>query len=75
MYRGPCKTVAEVEQALQPFRDKQAELLALAASLPDVDDGHRRNAEKYLNEFFELIGRPDRIKKVFVTDCKPLDGM
>ena len=75
MYRGPCKTVAEVEQALQPFRDKQAELLALPASLPDFDDGHRRNAEKFLNEFFELTGRPDRIKKVFVTDCKPLDGM
>jgi hypothetical protein len=75
MYRGPCKTAAEVEQALQPFREKQAELLALPASLPDVDDGHRRNAEKYLNEFFELIGRPDRIRKVFVTDCKPLDGM
>jgi len=75
MYRGPCKTEAEVAQALQPFREKQAELLALPASLPDFDDGHRRNAEKYLNEFFELIGRPDRIKRVFVTDCKPLDGM
>ena len=75
MYRGPCKTVAEVEQALQPFREKQAELLALPASLPDFDDGHRRNAEKYLNEYFELIGRPDRIRKIFVTDCKPLDGM
>ena len=75
MYRGPCKTEAEVAQALQPFREKQAELLALPASLPDFDEGHRRNAESYLNEFFELTGRPDRIKKVFVTDCKPLDGM
>jgi hypothetical protein len=75
MYRGPCKTEAEVAQALQPFREKQAELLALPASLPDFDDGHRRNAEKYLNEFFDLVGRPDRLRKVFVTDCKPLDGM
>jgi hypothetical protein len=75
MYRGPCKTEAEVEQALEPFRKTQAELLALPASLPDVDEGHRRNAEKYLDECFELIGKPDRVEKTFVTDCKPIVGM
>jgi hypothetical protein len=75
MYRGPCKTEAEVEEALEPFRQKQAELLALPASLPDFDEGHRRNTEKYLNEFFELAGKPDRVKKTFVTDCKPIVGM
>ena len=77
MYRGPCKTEAEVSQALQPFREKQAELLALPASLVPLglDDAHRRSAEKYLNEFFDLIGKPDKVKKVFVTDCKPIGGM
>jgi Fe-S-cluster formation regulator IscX/YfhJ len=75
LYRGPCKTDAEVEQALEPFRKRQAELLALPASLPDFDDGHRRNAEKYLNEFFELIAKPDRVKKTFVTNCTPIVGM
>jgi hypothetical protein len=77
MYRGPCKTEAEVTQALQPFRDKQAELLALPASLvaSGLDDGQRKSTEKYLNEFFELISRPDKVKKVFVTDCKPVPGM
>jgi hypothetical protein len=75
MYRGPCKTEAEVSQALEPFRAKQAELLALPASLPGLDDSHRRNTEKYLNEFFELIGRPDRVRKIFVTDCRPIPGM
>jgi hypothetical protein len=75
MYRGPCKTEAEVTQALQAFRERQADLLALPASLPGIDDGHRRNAEKYLNEFFELVGRPDRVRKTFVTDCKPIVGM
>jgi hypothetical protein len=75
LYRGPCKTEAEVEQALQPFKDKRAELLALPASLPEFDDGHRKSTEKYLDEFFELIGRPDRVKKLFVTDCRPIPGM
>jgi len=77
LYRGPCKTEAELEQALKPFREKQAELLALPASLAahGFEDGTRRNTEKYLGEFFDLIGRPDRVKKVFVTDCTPIAGM
>jgi hypothetical protein len=77
MYRGPCKTEAEVVQALQPFREKQAELLALPASLTalGLDEGSRKYTEKYLNEFFELISKPDKVKKTFVADCKPAAGM
>jgi hypothetical protein len=75
LYRGPCKTEAELESALEPFRAKKDELLALPASLPDIEEGHRKNVEKYLNEFFELISRPDKVKRTFVTDCKPIGGM
>jgi hypothetical protein len=74
MYRGPCKTEAEVEEALKPFREKQAELLALPASIAGLDDGHRKYTEKYLNEFFEMINKPDKLKR-FVNDCKPIGGM
>jgi hypothetical protein len=75
MYRGPCKTVAELEPALEPFRARKADILALPAAMPGLDDGHRKNAEKYLNEFFDIISRPDRAKRTFVTDCGPLTGM
>ena len=77
LYRGPCKTEAEVNQALQPFRDKQAELLALVASMEPLglDEGQRKSTEKYLNEFFEIINKPDKVKRTFVTGCKPIGGM
>ena len=77
LYRGPCKTEAEVQQALKPFLEKQAELLALPASLTSLglEDGHRKQIEKYLSEFFELVSKPDRVKKTFVTDCKTGGGM
>jgi hypothetical protein len=77
LYRGPCKTEAEVNEALTPFREKQAALLALPATLTHygLTDGQRKDAEKYLNEFFELISRPDRVKKTFVSDCKTGGGM
>jgi hypothetical protein len=77
LYRGPCKTEAEVNDALKPFREKQAEMLALVASMErfGLEEGQRKSTEKYLNEFFDLISKPDRVKKVFVTDCKPVGGM
>jgi hypothetical protein len=77
LYRGPCKTEAEVEEALKPFREKQAEILAMPATLTPLglDEGPRKNAEKYLNEFFDLLSKPDKVKKTFVTDCKPISGM
>ncbi len=75
LYRGPCKTEAELGQALAPFREKQAELLALPASIPGLDSGHRKNAEDYLKAFFDIIGKPDRVKRTFVTGCKPIAGM
>jgi hypothetical protein len=77
MYRGPCTTEPELEQALKPFREKQAELLALPASLTALgfDEGPRKYTEKYLNEVFELINNPGKLKKNLVTDCKPAAGM
>ena len=73
LYRGPCKAEAEIREALAPFREKQADLLALPASLTalGLEERHRKDAEKYLKEFFELIARPDKVKQTFVTDCKP----
>ena len=76
-YRGPCTTEAEVQEALKPFLEKRAELLALPASLTSLglEEGHRKDVEKYLSEFFELISKPEKVKKTFVTDCKTGPGM
>ncbi len=75
LYRGPCKTEAELEPTLEQFKAKKDEILALPAAMPGLDDGHRKNAEKYLNEFFDLISRPDKVKRTFVTDCRRLAGI
>jgi hypothetical protein len=76
-WRGPCKTEAEVEPALTLFREKKAELLALPATLTPygLTDGQRKDAEKYLNEFFEIIENPNKRKKAFVTECTTGGGM
>jgi hypothetical protein len=75
MYRGPCRAEADVQAALQVFREKKDQLLAIPGSLSGLEDGHRRNVEKYLNQFFDIIGRPDQVAKVFVKDCRNIPGM
>ena len=76
-WRGPCKTEAEVESALTPFREKKAELLALPSTLAalGLEAGHIRSTEKYLDEFFEIIEDPSKRKKAFVTTCTTGEGM
>jgi len=76
-WRGPCKTEAEVEQALTPFLEKKADLLALPSTLAalGLEAGHIRSTEKYLNEFFEIIENPNKRKKAFVTECTTGEGM
>ncbi len=75
LYRGPCKTEAELGPALEQLRAKKGEILALPAAMPGLEEGHRKNAEKYLKEFFDLISRPDKVKRTFVKDCRPLAGI
>ena len=75
LYRGPCRTEAELEPALEKFRAKKSEVMALYDSLPDLDAAYRRDARKYLEELYSLISRPDRVKKALVDGCKRADGM
>ena len=50
-------------------------MLALYDSLPDLDPAYRRDAKKYLEEFYALIARPERVKKMLVDGCTRAAGM
>jgi len=60
----PCKTEAEITRRSRRFREKKAELLALPASLASLglDEGSRKYTEKYLDEFFEIVG-PQQVQE------------
>ena len=69
LYRGPCRTPAQLEPVLEKFRAVRPQVLALYDSVPDLDPGYRRDARKYLEEFYSLIDRPDRVKKALIDGC------
>jgi len=69
LYRGPCRTAAQLEPVLEKFRAARPQVLALYDSVPELDPGYRRDATKYLEEFYSLIARPDRVKKALIDGC------
>lgn len=70
LYRGPCRTMEQYEPSLAVFRAKQAEMLALVDAVPGLTQNKRRDAARYLGEFFSLLGRPDQLKKELIDKCR-----
>jgi hypothetical protein len=74
IYRGPCRSDSEFNEALEKFRTKKTEILALYESLPDLSAGYRKAARSYLEDFYSAIAR-NRVKQTFVDGCVKASGM
>jgi hypothetical protein len=74
IYRGPCGSEAEFDRALEKFRAKKADVMALYDSVPDLTAGYRKEARSYLESFYSATER-SRIKKTLVDGCKSAPAM
>jgi len=70
LYRGPCRTVDDMDAAAAPFREKRAEVLGLVEGMRDLDGSARSEMKSYLESFYRSIERPASIKRQFVDGCK-----
>jgi len=68
-YRGPCRTLEELQPFLAAFRAKKADVMAVVDSVPDMDSGARRDAKEYLEEFYSTINHPGTVKRRLVEGC------
>jgi len=75
LYRGPCRTVEEFEEAAGALRAKRGDMLALIDSMADLDRDARVEAKEFLDSFFRSIEKPGAVKKQFVDGCKPAPTM
>lgn len=74
-YRGPCRTVEELQPFMETFREKKAEVMALVDSVPGLDNGSRRQAKAYLEEFYTTINNRGSLKRELVDGCSKKAGM
>jgi len=75
LYRGPCRTTDEFDEAAESFRAKRADMFTLLDSMRDLAPLARGEAKNYLEGFFRTIEKPDSIKRQFVNGCKPQPTM
>lgn len=74
LYRGPCRSEAEFNSALEKFRARKPEIVALYDSLPDLHPGYRKQALAYIEGFYSSI-EPNRVKRSLVDGCQRAGGM
>jgi hypothetical protein len=70
LYRGPCRTIDEFDEAAQAFRARRADMFTLLESMKDLEPLARGEAKSYLEGFFRSIERPDSIRRQLVNVCK-----
>ena len=75
LYRGPCRSAPEVEAVLVRFRAAEKAVMDLFDAVPGLDKTHRRQAKRYLEEFYSTAGRPGSVKTLFVEGCRKDAGM
>ena len=68
IYRGPCATPEEFKAVFDKFVEKRDAIRELYARLP-LDDGYRRRALGYLDNFYEVIGDQRQVRREFMDAC------
>jgi hypothetical protein len=69
VYRGPCRTTDELEEAAQSFRARRDDMFTLLESMKDLQPLARGEARNYLDGSFRAIER-ESIRRQFVSGCK-----
>ena len=75
VYRGPCRTAAELQPFFDKFNEVKPKVMELYDKIPGMEPGFRKDAQKYLEGFYSTINKPGDVKKAFIDDCNNRAGM
>jgi len=68
LFRGPCMTPAELSPILEKFASQKTAIKDLYTRLP-LDEGYRRRALDYYEDFYRVIGNQGRTKRELIETC------
>ena len=74
-YRGPCRTLEQVAPIVANFTAKQAIVMGLADTIPDLGKLSRDETKSFLDEFFRSIKDQRNVKRLFVDGCSKAPAM
>jgi hypothetical protein len=70
LFRGYCRSEEEFEKSFEAFRAQKETILTMYKDLPLLDEKTRNRGLEYLNEFFEIIDNPKKVKREFIRRCR-----
>ena len=53
------------------FQAKKTELYAVYDSVPELDPKYVKQTRQYLDEFFDVISNPRKMKREMIDTCRP----
>ncbi|HET7456684.1 MAG TPA: hypothetical protein VFJ74_03450 [Gemmatimonadaceae bacterium] len=56
LYRGPCRTAAQLAPTFALFRERRDSIVSLYRSLPGLDRDYVKDTESYVADFYDVIG-------------------
>ena len=75
LYRGPCRTVQQLERVLATFRAQRDRVLALPDAIAGLTKSSRAEAQTYLDGFYSLTREQKDVKRLFVDGCAKAPSM
>ncbi len=70
LYRGFCKPDAELQPALDEFRQRRDEIYQTCNSVPFMTEKELKKTLKYIDQFFKTIENPKAVKFEFHENCR-----
>jgi hypothetical protein len=70
LYRGMCRHNAEIPAAIETFRARRPQINALIAGEIRLTESKRREAQRYIDDFYEMIENPARVQSQIIQRCR-----
>jgi hypothetical protein len=70
VYRGFARTMEELQQSLELFREKKNAIFSTIRGFPLLSDRTRKNMENYLTDFFSIIEKKSEVQSIFIDQAR-----
>jgi hypothetical protein len=70
LYRGYPRTMLELEDVLQIYKDQKSNIYALVNGFNLLTPNTKKEMVEYLDEFYKTIESPDLVKKIFIDAAR-----
>ena len=70
LYRGVCRPDEELARTLAVFNQQKAAIYALYQNEPLLEESYREDAIEYLDDFYEIIDDPGKVRRDIVSKCR-----